>query len=154
MRVGDMSASSIPVYDPATGAANGSGRTAFPGNIIPASRIDSIIQKLVNLTPLPNLPGLSNNYYRTWPYGLDRQSGDGKINCNPTSKLAIYGRLSTLNYNWFSGNALEAVAGSGTNADGLSYNIAVAGTYTVLHHQTTVGSYAGSFERLISKGAS
>ena len=85
----------------------------------------------MNLTPLPNLPGLSNNYYRTWPYGFDRQSGDGKINWNPTSKLAIYGRLSTLNYNWFSGNALEAVAGSGTNADGLSYNIAVAGTYTV-----------------------
>ena len=44
MRVGDMSASSIPIYDPATGAANGSGRTAFPGNIIPASRIDSIVQ--------------------------------------------------------------------------------------------------------------
>jgi hypothetical protein len=28
------------VYDPNTGLANGTGRTAFAGNIIPASRID------------------------------------------------------------------------------------------------------------------
>ena len=30
----------IPIYDPATGNANGTGRTQFPGNVIPASRID------------------------------------------------------------------------------------------------------------------
>jgi hypothetical protein len=131
MRVGNMSASSIPIYDPATGGANGSGRMPFAGNMIPGSRIDPIVQKLVDLTPLPNLPGLSNNYYRIWPYGFNRQSGDGKINWNPTSKLTIYGRVSTLNYNWFSGNALEATGGSGTKASGLSYNNAVAGTYTI-----------------------
>ena len=36
MRRGDFSASPNPIYDPLTGAANGSGRTAFAGNIIPA----------------------------------------------------------------------------------------------------------------------
>jgi hypothetical protein len=43
----------------------------------------------------------------------------------------MYGRFSTLNYNWFSGNALEATGGAGTEASGLSYNIAAAGTYTI-----------------------
>src|SRR5580704_10924265 len=30
----------IPIYDPATGNANGTGRTQFPGNVIPANRIN------------------------------------------------------------------------------------------------------------------
>src|SRR5436305_3373286 len=49
IRAGDMSGSSTPVYDPATGNANGTGRTPFAGNIIPANRISSIAQKLVGL---------------------------------------------------------------------------------------------------------
>jgi hypothetical protein len=30
----------IPIYDPSTGNADGTGRTRFPGNVIPANRID------------------------------------------------------------------------------------------------------------------
>ena len=74
---------------PATGAANGSGRTAFAGNIIPRERFDPIVQKLIAGLPLPNLPGLADNYFA--PRGLhlrsaqrrrqgelqpDRQAGD------------------------------------------------------------------------------
>jgi hypothetical protein len=38
IRSGNMSASPNPIYDPATGAPDGTGRTPFLGNIIPASR--------------------------------------------------------------------------------------------------------------------
>src|SRR6185369_3497171 len=48
IKSGDMSASGTLIYDPATGAANGTGRTAFPGNLIPAARMDSIAVKLSN----------------------------------------------------------------------------------------------------------
>ena len=30
------------IYDPLTGDANGNGRTPFPGNIIPANRINPV----------------------------------------------------------------------------------------------------------------
>ena len=37
-----------------TGNANGTGRTAFAGNIVPASRIDPGIQALLKLNEWPN----------------------------------------------------------------------------------------------------
>jgi hypothetical protein len=52
IRDGDMSASSAPVYDPATGAADGSGRTSFSDNIIPKSRQSSVVTERI----LPLLP--------------------------------------------------------------------------------------------------
>lgn len=44
-RVGDLSASPTLIYDPASGAADGTGRKPFAGNVIPASRIDPISTK-------------------------------------------------------------------------------------------------------------
>jgi len=49
----------IPVYDPLTTVVNPSGsgyiRTPFPGNIIPASRLDPVAQAMNQFYPLPNL---------------------------------------------------------------------------------------------------
>ena len=42
-----------PVIDPLTGLA-------FPGNVIPASRIDPIATNILNLTPKPNISGFPN----------------------------------------------------------------------------------------------
>ena len=41
MRTGDFSAAPTVIYDPLTGNPDGTGRTAFPGNIIPSNRIAS-----------------------------------------------------------------------------------------------------------------
>ena len=41
----------LPIYDPLTGTADGTGRTPFAGNIIPQSRIDSIAAKVVAAYP-------------------------------------------------------------------------------------------------------
>ena len=52
------------VVDPATGiTATGSGyvRDPFPNSIIPASRVDPVAVKLLNLFPVPNQPGIVNN---------------------------------------------------------------------------------------------
>jgi hypothetical protein len=64
-RRGDFSAllaldSQYQIYDPATIAPAGNGtfsRQPLPGNIIPASRLDPIAQKLVGYYPLPNVVG-------------------------------------------------------------------------------------------------
>jgi len=49
------------IYDPATTQPDGK-RTPFPNNIIPASRISSIAQKVAALIPPPNLPGTDTNF--------------------------------------------------------------------------------------------
>jgi hypothetical protein len=56
IRAGDMSGSTTPIYDPLTGTATGTGRTAFPGNIIPQNRLDPTAQLIQQLYPLPNQP--------------------------------------------------------------------------------------------------
>ncbi len=48
------------IFDPLT--TTGVTRTAFPGNQIPANRINPIAQNLINLYPLPTAGGLVNNY--------------------------------------------------------------------------------------------
>ena len=56
-RTGDFSAAPTIIYDPATGNADGSGRTPFPNNQIPADRISPIAQRLLDKIPMPNVPG-------------------------------------------------------------------------------------------------
>ena len=64
-RTGDFSASPTLIYDPATGAANGTGRTPFPNNRIPMSRISTIAANLLAGMPAPTYGGLSGNYAGT-----------------------------------------------------------------------------------------
>ena len=52
-RTGDFSQSGWTVYDPETTDSNGN-RTAFPGNVIPAGRIDPLMARLASIFPLPN----------------------------------------------------------------------------------------------------
>ena len=56
MRAGDFSESSASLIDPTTGLP-------FPGNQIPAIRIDSAAAALLPYIPLPNLPGTSRNFH-------------------------------------------------------------------------------------------
>jgi hypothetical protein len=56
----------INIYDPLTTVPNPASpgnymRTVFPGNQIPASRLDPIAVKLLSYYPLPTLPGITNN---------------------------------------------------------------------------------------------
>jgi len=73
MRAGDLSASPTPIYDPRTGAADGTGRTPFPGNIIPRDRIDPGIQSIINLggsapnTHVIRAFGFARNYVTSAP---------------------------------------------------------------------------------------
>jgi hypothetical protein len=72
-RTGDFSQTAtstgalIKIFDPLTTVPNpavpGSYmRTQFPNNQIPVSRIDPVANNLLQYYPLPNLPGITNNY--------------------------------------------------------------------------------------------
>ena len=54
-RTGDFSAIAARIYDPLTNP-----RVAFPGNIIPVSRLDKAAVRMFSLLPAPNQPGPLN----------------------------------------------------------------------------------------------
>lgn len=62
MRQGDFShltdanGNLIKIYDPQTALTSGGVRQQFPGNIIPASRINPVAAKVVSFLPQPNSP--------------------------------------------------------------------------------------------------
>ncbi|MGH7487857.1 MAG: TonB-dependent receptor plug domain-containing protein, partial [bacterium] len=67
---GDFSQSLVngqvqPIYDPATATKNADGtysRTQFPGNVIPANRIDAVAAQIVKFYPASNGSFGGNNY--------------------------------------------------------------------------------------------
>ncbi|MGH9308073.1 MAG: TonB-dependent receptor domain-containing protein, partial [Vicinamibacterales bacterium] len=88
------------IYNPFTGGANGVGRQPFEGNRIPASMINPISRKILDLLfPLPNTPGigldgLSNNYTREETRTVDRKNYDLKVNFNRTTAHQLWAKYS------------------------------------------------------------
>jgi hypothetical protein len=150
IRAGDMRGSSTPIYDPFTGNPDGSGRTAFTNFAIPISRLDPTALKIQQqLLPLPNQPGITNNYYASGSFSVNRHKIDTKVNWLPTQKLAITARLGVLNYDSFNPEIFgdngagvnTASARDGTTA-GTVFNGTLSGTYTVNPH-FLIDSYFG-----------
>ena len=144
VRRGDLSVSTVAIYDPLTGAANGSGRTAFPGNQIPANRIDPSAQKLLSLLPLPNLRNAdgsipeTNNYFVAAPFVLNRHTLDTKVNLASTDALNFFGRFSVLDFYTENGTnfgkELQGQPLGSSNpgvGEGNTYNFSVGSTYTL-----------------------
>lgn len=150
MRNGDFSASPRPIYDPLTGNPNGSGRTPFPGNIIPRERFDPIVQKLIADLPLPNQPGLANNYFATGEYTFNRNNVDAKVNYNPSSRLGIAGRIGWLGHEFRNPPMFGALGGLPVNATAFKAGTGLGDTYTytgsvsyVVSPTFLIDSYAG-----------
>jgi len=53
----------VTVYDPFTGAANGTGRVPFTNNMIPANLLNPSALAVLSVLPAPNLPGSVDNYF-------------------------------------------------------------------------------------------
>ena len=132
LRAGDFSGTSQIIYDPLTGNADGTGRTPFPGNRIPANRIDPIALKAQNnLYPLPNIEGigvggLTNNYRRQEDRAFDRSTYDLKLNWNRTNVQQF----------WVKGSYMDAVVDDLTNYLGPNPAAAGDGGFTKVYALT------------------
>src|SRR5580698_7526098 len=96
-RTGDFSSVALtnPVYDPATGNPDGTGRTQFPNNIIPADRISPAALNLLALLPSPTSPNLvDNNYTISRPGLFDQNQVDARIDYFVTQKTLVFGKFS------------------------------------------------------------
>ena len=87
------------IYDPTTGnPLDGTGRTPFPGNIIPTSQINPISAKILAYIPGTNENSSaikpSNNYFGLLPYQRTVDSFDVKVDDNITDKDRLSVRFS------------------------------------------------------------
>ena len=102
MRNGDFSAllaQGIVIYDPATAQlANGRvARTAFPGNIIPTNRLNSIARNVLSYYPESNQPGDASgrdNYFSVNPRTDDFYSISTRVDHRLTDKQQIFVRYT------------------------------------------------------------
>ncbi len=134
------------VYDPATGSATGAGRTPFPNNQIPFSRVNPVSLNLLKLLPAPNanlstnLTAPTNNFSINLPFQKTTTRYDIKIDYQITAKDHLSGRYNRDNVDIFQapafgaaggGPAQGAFAGTGTSgiySTGLNYDRAFSGT--------------------------
>lgn len=101
-RDGDFSAlpANTLIYDPGADLNNPTAptaRTAFANNRIPANRISQVAKNILQFLPLPNLPGLNNNYLPpAIPFSLDTHSFDVRVDHQFSEKTNFFAK-----YNYF-----------------------------------------------------
>lgn len=127
MRQGDFSESATPIFDPATTRRDPSAagvflRDRFPNNQIPADRLDSVAKFFLNLPayPLPNQPGLVNNFLTDGPTALDGYTSSVRLDHQLTSKDMLFGRYSWYRTeNKFAGGLEPSLLGKRTQFNGV-----------------------------------
>jgi hypothetical protein len=147
-RNGDFSAASTRVYDPATGNGDGTGRTPFVGNLIPADRISPIAKAILAHVPAPNIdaaPGQINfqqDYVRT----KLTDSFDTKINAQLSQADQVSARFSFLrpditdpsDFAGFGGSKQGGPSGNGFSGTGTDTTYSTGVNYTRTWSNTLV----------------
>ena len=129
------------IYDPNTGNADGTGRTAFPGNIIPFNRLDSAATTMAGLIPKPNVgdpnspTNISNNFIPLGAPQYNLSRIDAKVNYVPNKKSMVFARYSISPSFIFDPPALGSAGGDATgggqngNAFSRVQSVALGGSY-------------------------
>lgn len=135
----DSAGNPLHIYDPRTGAANGSGRSPISCNgvvdTICLTDVDPAAKTMASLIPGPNQTGATNNYFVLQKGFFHRDNYDGKVNYVPNQKSMIFGRFTYSNGDIFDPPALGPAGGNATlggqqgNAFTRIYIIGLGGTY-------------------------
>lgn len=166
MRTGDFSAFLTPtsargatiLYDPATGSATGTGKTAFSGNIIPSSRIAPAAALMLQSLPIPNIASPDpavNNYFGAATNAFTRVNYDAKITYVPTQMTSYFGHYSASPDTIRDPQIFGANPGGGTfdggqpgAATGLIQNIGLGVTHAFTSHLTMDSNFGYTRQRL------
>jgi hypothetical protein len=124
MRTGDLGAIANAIYDPIT-------RERIPGNVIPATQINPIARRVAEIWPLPNLPGLVNNYVENNVQTNDLNAFDvrGDVNFGPRGSL--FARFSRADRDFVEPPAGNQFMEGGNASTSGNYNAVVGHTYTI-----------------------
>ncbi|MFN0165140.1 MAG: carboxypeptidase regulatory-like domain-containing protein [Bryobacteraceae bacterium] len=94
MRTGDLGEIPRVIYDPMSGSAETGRRTAFANNVIPSNRINVVSRNLFPYWPVPNRPGLGNNFVTTATDVDDYDQVTGRWDHNITGNDRLMARYS------------------------------------------------------------
>lgn len=143
-----------PVFDPATtvGSAASFTRQPFPGNIVPESRWDPLVPKLLALYPRPNAgTNIVNNYFFSPNEKNDVDSYDFKGDHNLSDRQRFSARYSKRTRNRYEPGPLPLPADGGlattTNIDSHS----VAATHSLTLGGSSTNEARFGFTRIISR---
>jgi hypothetical protein len=110
------------VFDPFSGDLDGTGRSVFSSggrvNVIPQSRFNEPMKKLLALVPAPTLPGDVSNYYTSGGQRLNRNNFDFKVNWNRNDKNQIWVKYSIMKALVTCGFSLGEAGGPGSCTGG------------------------------------
>ena len=120
-RTGDFSGlttssgAQIVIYDPNTTRVNPANpaqfiRDAFPNNIIPASRINTVGANILKYYPSPNLPGLAANLFLQSATPINKDTQTVRIDYNLSATRRIAGRYTYDNLDWQFANFFNNIA--------------------------------------------
>lgn len=121
-RMGDFSEAGNPViYDPSTYNPVTQARQPFAGNVIPSGDIDPLAQRMAALYPLPNQPGLRNNYVIS-PVQPDRtDQGDFRADFDATQTDHAFFRWTQSGRTYLSPTPLPGIANGGGSNSGVGH---------------------------------
>jgi hypothetical protein len=127
------------IYDPNTGAADGSGRTAFgaqtgcAGNCIPIGRISPAAANILAALPAPQNTNVLNNFAGSGSGPYNQDSFDVRVDYNARPTVNVFGRFSRAHYTLSGAGVFGAMGGPG---DGL---LGLAGSSNVHNYSLATG---------------
>ena len=148
-RKGDFSAllPTTVIYDPHTAhqatytdsngqQVTGYVRDPYPGNIIPASQLNAVGLAALSYMPLPNAPGLINNYNATGSSKNNYYHFDLRLDHNWTNNWHSFLRFShieddSLGFSDYPGADTVASQGYNNNASSTAYSVSYDNTFTI-----------------------
>jgi hypothetical protein len=139
-RNGDFSGESEIIYDPQTGLP-------FPGNKIPSDRFDPIAFNNMALYPLPNQPGLRNNF-KISPSEQDHiDQGDGRLDYVLSQSSQVFARYSMSGRTDVMPTPLPGLANGGGSSSGNGFEDAKGAAlgYTHTFTPSTVNEFRLGF---------
>jgi outer membrane receptor protein involved in Fe transport len=110
----DLSLYPVPIFDPATGNTDGSGRVQFPGNIIPGTSLSPQAVALLHFIPPPNTgqsQDLVNNFLASGSARFNDDAFNLRIDHHLSEKLKLFGRYSFADFRWKAEPVFGEVAG-------------------------------------------
>lgn len=129
----------VTIFDPATTTGPNNARTAFPGNIIPASRISAAARNVQALYPLPQTGSDFANYTNFGSVKNDNYEYDAKVDHNFSDKDKFFARYSGRKTNSTPASAFPDPKAGGRNPGQLGFGA------TINHSRQVVVNYVRIF---------
>jgi hypothetical protein len=130
---------SAQVFDPATGVTDptlntfGTGRTAFPNNVIPNNRISPQARALLAGLPSPATSGVEDNFTAGGTGGFDDNGFNTRVDWQTTQNLHVFGRYSHARFQLSGPTIFGDLGGFGFGEGGF------AGTSKTRNHSLALG---------------